>query len=244
MTISRLDADNRLFSACRTDDIVSLCFKEKPLLLSADLGEKKRLFDYLDLVADCSDVHVLLINESPRKMNQDEYTSFFHTIAERNILVQRMNIAVNQFILKLMALNQMVIHVDSGDVIIGYMNIGLACDYRIVADNTVFQNPNPRLGVIPKGGIAYLLSKMLGSVTASRILLSTEDIKAEDALVLKLVDQVVPMPELDTVVMETAQAFTRLSSAYTAGVKKLLNYNIKEVKDFLDYEDMQFCYSR
>jgi 2-(1,2-epoxy-1,2-dihydrophenyl)acetyl-CoA isomerase len=113
----------------------------------------------------------------------------------------------------------------------------LACDYRIVADNTVFQNSNLPLGIIPKGGLSFLLSKMLGSVTASRILLSSRDINAEEAYQLKLVDQVVPIEELDAVALETARAFTRLPYGYTAGIKKLLNYDIDEVENFLAYED-------
>jgi len=53
--------------------------------------------------------------------------------------------------LKLVNLNKLVVHAGSGNVILLYMNLSLACDYRIVADNTVYQNPNIELDVVPNG---------------------------------------------------------------------------------------------
>lgn len=85
--------------------------------------------------------------------------------------LERMYNAISQFILKLVSLNKMVVHADSGNVILLFMNIGLACDYRIVADDTVFENPNFELGVVPKGGSTFFLSKLLGANTAAKILL-------------------------------------------------------------------------
>jgi len=58
-------------------------------------------------------------------------------------------------------LNKIVVHADGGRVIPLFMNVSLACDYRIVADNTVFQNPCIELGLAPKGGSGFFLSKML-----------------------------------------------------------------------------------
>ncbi len=131
----------------------------------------------------------------------------------------------------------MVIHADSGKVILLFMNISLACDYRIVADNTVYQNPNIELGLVPKGGSVFFLSKKLGTVTASRILLSREDVTAAQAHQLGIVDKVVPLEDLDRMALETARSYARLPTGYPTGIKKLLNFNIRELCQYLEFEN-------
>jgi len=172
-------------------------------------------------------------------MERDEYISYYRKIIASTVdqlLIERMYNAINQFILQLVDLNKMVIHADSGNVIQLFMNISLACDYRIVADNTVYQNPNFELNVAPKGGSVFFLSKMLGSANASRILLSEEDVTAVQAHKLGIVDKVVPLEDLDRIALETAQDFVRLPSGYCIGIKKLLNFDIKELSNYLEFE--------
>ena len=128
----------------------------------------------MDRVACCDEIKVLLLKESPAKMNRTEYIAFYKSMIEPGFMqksLERMYNAISQFILKLVSLNKMVVHADSGNVILLFMNIGLACDYRIVADDTVFENPNFELGVVPKGGSTFFLSKLLGANTAAKILL-------------------------------------------------------------------------
>ncbi len=112
----------------------------------------------------------------------------------------------------------------------------------------VFQNPNIELGVIPKGRTAFFLSKMLGAVTASRVMYSQEDITAVQAQQLGIVDKVVPLEDIDRVTQEIARSYARLPSGYAVGIKKLLNFNLKELDHYLEFEtnllrkQVQSCY--
>ena len=56
-----------------------------------------------------------------------------------------------------LAFRPIVIHADSGNVLPLFLNISLAADYRITADNTMFQNPSLEYGLVPKGGGAFFL---------------------------------------------------------------------------------------
>lgn len=240
MDISKLTVDREMFSGKKIDDIAVISFRDKPLLQTINLNAKKELFDYLDLVAECNEVKVLLIRESPSKMKRDEYITFYKKMIGSGAVkteLARLYNGVSQFIMKLVALNKMVVRADSGDVILLFMHIGLACDYRIVADNTVFQNPNIELGVVPKGGSTFLLSKMMGACTASKILFSPQDIDANEARRLGIVDEVVPLKDLDGAALERARSFARIPTGYSVGVKKLLNYDIKELANFLEFEN-------
>ncbi len=241
--LTTLSIDHPLFSGETVGEVCILTFKEMPLLHVTELESKVALFDYLDLVSYRNDIKALLIKSAPVKMEHNEYIEFYQnkiTSDGDRISFERMFNAINQCILKLAGLNKMVIHVDRGNVILLYMNISLACDYRIVADNTVYQNPNYELGVMPTGGTIYFLSKILGSITTSRLLLSGKDIVASQAQKLGIVDKVVPLEDLDRLALETAQTYASIPSGYCLGIKKLLNFDIKELSNYLEYENQLF----
>jgi len=240
MNISNFKIDHDFFSGKRSDEIAILSFKERPMDHIADLNSKNVLFDYLDLVSTSDKIQVLLIMGPSVKMGCEEYIDFYRRMIRYDldrIPLERMYNAVNQFVLKMAGLNKMVIHAGSGKTILLFLNISLACDYRIVADNTVYQNPNLDLGLVPKGGSVFFLSKMLGSGKTSRILLSGKDISAVEAMKLGIVDKVVPLEKLSEAAIKIAQDYAKKPSSYVVGLKKLLNYNINELKRYLEYEN-------
>ena len=246
-----LTMDHFLFSGETIGEVSILTFKRMPLLHVTDLDAKAALFDYLELISNHDDIKALVIKSAPVKMERTEYINYYKKLIASNDdprPLERMYNAINQFILQLADIEKMVIHVDSGNVILLFMNISLACDYRIVADNTVFQNPNIDLNVVPKGGSVFYLSKMLGTLTASKLLLSREDITALQAQQLGIVDKVVLLEDLDRVALETARSYARLPSSYAVGIKKLLNFDLKELNRYLEFENkllrrqIRFCH--
>lgn len=236
------DENHSSFTGRRYDEVVVLRFKKNLLFRLTDLEAKSRIFNYLDQVAAGEAIKVLLIASALDKQGRDEYVDFyeniFHSEFERGGLLRMCN-AINQFILKIRSLNKVVIHVDSGEVIMMFLNLSLACDYRIVADNTVFQNPCLDLGLVPKGGGPYFLSRMLGAGKAFEILSSCQDIRAREALELGLVDQVVPVDQLEEAALATAHRFCRNSSHSMAGIKRLLNFSLKDLPEYLEYENQE-----
>ena len=240
MSASGLDVAYDLFSGKVDGAVLMLTFREKPLLHVADINAKRFLFAYLDRVAACDEIKVLLIKEAPTKMKRAEYVAFYRNMIKPDldqVPLERMYNALNQFILKLAGFSKIIVHADSGDVILLFMNIGLACDFRVVAEGTVFQNPNIELGVVPKGGSVFFLSRMVGTATASRLLFSGRDIDARDACRMGLVDKVVPREALDRIALETARQYARIPSGYAVGIKKLLNYDIHQLAGYLEYEN-------
>ena len=117
-----------------------------------------------------------------------------------------------------------------------FLNISLACDYRIAADNTVFQNPCLEYGLVPKGGGAFFLSKILGVSKAYKMMLSEEDVRAEEALKLGLVDEVVPLAELQDTALKVAGQFARKPVSSLRCCKRLLNYSFKDLREYLEFE--------
>ena len=235
-----LEGSYDFFSAKMVEDILMLNLKENILLQATNLTTKQSLLEYLELVSKSNVIKVVLIIGSPQKRGHEEYIRFYRQVMEQKLdrhAINRLYNAVDQFILRLVDFNKMIVHADSGKVISLFMNTSLACDYRIVADNTVFQNPCLELGLVPKGGGAFFLSKRLGASKAFEILLSDKDITAQQALKLGIVDKVVPLAELNEAALKIAKDFAQKPARSLAGIKKLLSYSVKDLEDYLEFEN-------
>lgn len=74
----------------------------------------------------------------------------------------------------------------------GGCELALACDWRICADNARLGQPEILLGIIPGGGGTQRLARLIGVARAKEIICTGRQVKAEEALRIGLVDEVVP----------------------------------------------------
>lgn len=78
----------------------------------------------------------------------------------------------------------------------GGLEIALACDIRIASATAQFGQPEVKLGLIPGGGGTQRLPRVVGLGAALRLILSGEMIPADEALRIRLVEEIVPPHEL------------------------------------------------
>ena len=130
-----------------------------------------------------------------------------------------------------------IIHADSGNIIPPFLNISLACDYRIVDEDTIFQNPSMKLGLVPKGGGVFFLSNILGPGKTIEYILSGKDISAREAMSMGIVDKIVPSGNLNEDSLSVARDFAQSSVYLLSGIKKLVNISRKDLPDCLETED-------
>ena len=100
----------------------------------------------------------------------------------------------------------------------GALELALACDIRIAAEDSIFGLPEVRVG-LPSVIEASLLPHTVGLGRARALILTGETIGAEEALRIGLVDRVVPRNELEDTASEAAQAF-RSMSRYVLSTQK------------------------
>jgi enoyl-CoA hydratase/carnithine racemase len=237
------DVDCDTFTAKRIEGVGIVNFKKDFLLRTADLTNRDRILDYLDLLLKDDRVKAVILFGAPDAKGREEYLRFFHQVfqLEKNPdFIHRMLNVVGQIILKVIALNKIVVHANSGKVLSHFLNLSLACDYSIFADNTVIQHPCIELGMVPTGGGAFFLSKLLGRGKAYEILLSDKDIDAYEALKLGIVNTIVPVAKLESSALEVANQFGRKPAGTLSGIKKLINYTYKDLNDYMDFEKQVF----
>ena len=255
-----LTVDNDFFSVELIPDVVVLKIKDNPLYKLIDLQAKAALFDCMEKINNCDDIRVMVILGSAKKPEYEESIDFFRRIrgyaTDRKSLhvkgdmpywdamvnLARFCNAVNQFVLKIVNFNKFVIHADSGLIISPFMNLSLACDYRIVGKNSSYKNLYLELGLVPKGGSAFFLTRLIGYQNTLKVLLADRAISADESLKLGIVDQVVPAGKLYETALKTARRYAKFPRSSLTGIKSLINSSTADLKYCLKREDEQLLY--
>ncbi|MBT4511117.1 MAG: hypothetical protein HOC20_02735 [Chloroflexi bacterium] len=86
----------------------------------------------------------------------------------------------------------------------GGMEIAMACDIRIASENAILGQPEVNLGIIAGWGGTQRLPRLVGSGKAAEILMTCENIDAQEAYRIGLVNKVVPYDELMPAAREMA----------------------------------------
>ena len=73
----------------------------------------------------------------------------------------------------------------------GGLELALACDFRVCAEDARFGLPEVLLGVIPGGGGTQRLPRLIGASRAKELIFSGRQVRAEEALAIGLVNRVV-----------------------------------------------------
>ena len=226
----------------KLDDFVILRLGKNFLFEAIALAVNNPLLEDFDHISRNDEIKVLVIMNCPEKTGSDEYIDFCQNAIATEFdckSIHRMCNFFDQLILKIVSLNKVVVHADCGEIIPLFLNISLACDYRIIATHTVYQKPYLKTGLLPKGGGAFFLCNMLGCAKARTILMSDEKLSAQDALELGIVDQVVPQNKLEETALQVAEYLVTKKMRSLVGLKRLINYSIKELKDYLSFENQE-----
>jgi len=153
-----------------------------------------------------------------------------HTIDK----VESMLKSFHQIFRRLAELDMITIARTHGFCLGGGMELAIFCDFVVAAENTVFGQPEIKVGCYPPVATA-LLPKLAGTKKAYEIVLLGETIFASEALEMGLVSQVVPVASLDRAVNDWIHRLMALSSVVIRKAKKaLLSGNDRPFLEALD----------
>lgn len=118
--------------------------------------------------------------------------------------------------------------------------LALACDLRIAAESAVMTTGYARIGLTGDYGIAWLLTRLVGTSRARELMFLSERIEARRCETLGLVNRVVPDAELRDVAFALARSLAEGPSQALAGMKDNLDHAL--TADLLDSMDQEAEY--
>ncbi len=116
-----------------------------------------------------------------------------------------------------------VIAAVAGYALGGGCEIAMMCDFIIAADNAKFGQPEITIGTIPGSGGTQRLTRFVGKSKAMEMCLTGRMMDAEEAERAGLVSRVVPLADLMTDVMKTADTIAALSRPSVLMAKEAVN---------------------
>ena len=134
-----------------------------------------------------------------------------------------------------------VIAAINGYALGGGCELAMACDIRIAADSAKLGQPEINLGILPGYGGTQRLPRLVGKGRAKWLVLTGEQITAQEAWRIGLVDFVVPAAELMNAAKDLARRLASKPALAVAWAKRCINVGSEtDLVTACAYEASQF----
>ena len=202
-----------------TADSIATITLNRPERLNAFTDEM--LTDWLHALEVCrttADVRVIVITGTGRAFTTGGDIGTFNEHAANSAagIKNRVRDGIQRLVRTIAEIDKPVIAALNGLATGGGLDVALACDIRFAAESARFAETYVRMGLIPGGGGAWLLPRLVGSAKALEMLWSAEFIEARDAERIGLVNRVYPDDEL---MRETLAFATRVAQGAPLAVQ-------------------------
>ena len=130
--------------------------------------------------------------------------------------------ALEQACRDLEAIPKVTIAAINGFALGGGLEVALACDFRVAAQDGQLGLPEIKLGIIPGSGGTQRLPRLVGLAKARELIYTGRQVTAAEALDIGLVDQVAPAADLIGLVSQMARSFVEGPSLAYGAAKRAL----------------------
>ena len=124
-----------------------------------------------------------------------------------------------------------VIAAINGYALGGGCELSLSCDIRICSENAVFGQPEVGLGITPGFGGTQRLARVVSPGIAKELIYSANNIKADEAYRIGLVNHVYPLADLMAEAMKLAKKIAKNAPIAVRNCKKAINEGLQTDMD-------------
>ena len=207
----------------RRSDGVALVTLQRPKMNALSVAFLGRLHDAVaELVADPPGAVVLW--GGPRIFAAGADISEFSQPGAASRIVA----AFHSVTRDLATLPRVTIAAISGYALGGGLELALACDLRVVAEDTRLGQPEILLGIVPGGGATQRLPRLVGLSRAKDMIYSGRQVRADEALRIGLADRVVARGQLLDEALSWAAEFARGPLVALAAAKGVIDNGMEE----------------
>jgi 2-(1,2-epoxy-1,2-dihydrophenyl)acetyl-CoA isomerase len=189
------------------------------------------LTDWLGALEECrkrADIRVVVITGTGRAFTTGGDVDRFNEHAARSAadIKSRVQDGIQCLVRAIAEIDKPVIAALNGLATGGGLDIALACDIRFAAESARFAETYVSMGLIPGGGGAYLLPRIVGLAKALELLLSAEFIDAQEAERIGLVNRVYPDDELMRGTLEFAARVAKGAPLAVQLIKRIVRLGL------------------
>jgi 2-(1,2-epoxy-1,2-dihydrophenyl)acetyl-CoA isomerase len=143
----------------------------------------------------------------------------------------------NPMIRKMRSMEKPIIGMINGVAAGAGLSIALACDMRIAAEHAKLIEVFIRIALVPDSGSHWFLPRLVGMARAFEYAALGNDVTAQEAERVGLVNRTVPSAELEKSVTELAEKLAKAPTKTIGLIKRTLNKALSSSLDeLLDYE--------
>lgn len=202
--------DSTLVTVERRDDGVAVVRLDNPKVNALSKGLLRQLESAAESLRDEAPGAVVITGGERIFAAGAEISEFRSTEDPREVVTRAEAELIGQHFLR--ALNAVAdipratIAAISGFALGGGCELALACDFRIASEKAKLGQPEILLGIIPGGGGTQRLARLIGPARAKELIFTGRQVRADEALAIGLVDEVVPADQVLDRALDKASA--------------------------------------
>lgn len=226
------------------DDLSTINTERRDGVLWASLARPERLnaFDarlhadvtrFLERVTSDGDAAVVVLQGAGEAFSAGGDLRWFQNMTQPEL--DALFHEARRIVHSLLAIEQPIVASTRGPVVGLGATIALMCDFVVAADDSVFADPHVQIGVVAGDGGAAIWPLLCGLGRAKRYLMLGDQIDANEAERIGLVDWVVPVGDVRVRTEQLAMRLRNGPLQAIRGTKKALNKHLERaVADTLD----------
>ena len=217
----------------------------------SNITPSSRIFEWTEVQKKTAEIKSILFYFYQDSLSENNYRSFLVELSGNEnldwnlggtiVLEKRLERSIELNMLfnyarRLSNINKLVFFCASGEVVTPYFGISLLADFRLATKSMSFNLAHRKFGLHPSGLLPLMLQKYVGFGGAKKILISEEIIKAEKALDMGLVDNILQEENFEENCIKEALKYSQISQNVITSTKDLMwNFN-KEVEEYINKE--------
>jgi enoyl-CoA hydratase/carnithine racemase len=221
--------------ALASDGAVAVLTLARAPVNAIDEAWLARLDEALDALAREPKIGVLLVRSSERAFSAGAdlalMRSRFAAAQGRAAMVAFVR-ELQRVYARLERLPQATIAEIGGAAMGGGLELALACDFRLAAEQARLGLPEARLGLLPGAGGTQRLARIAGEAVAKRLILRGEVIDGREAAALGIVHWAVPVAELEARARALAAELAAIPAATLAACKRCIGARLDGADGF------------
>jgi enoyl-CoA hydratase/carnithine racemase len=214
----------------KRDGIATITFNRPEVMNAINEEMAKELLDALRDLKEDQGVKVAILTGSGEKIfcAGGDIDMFFNKLA-KDPMAQYNWLITGEEITRLMMerLEKPIIAAVNGHCLAGGLEMALACDFIVAAENATFALAEINIGLIPGWGGTTRLSRAIPVRKAREMIYTADRIGAMEAEKLGLVNKVVPKGQVYAAALEIARKIAGKSSYTLRLAKKALTYGLE-----------------